>query len=129
MLAATLQPAALCGLGAGLLFGTTGVLIKLANQAVVSPSVVQRALLAFAGMRTVIAVAHRLSTVMSFDRVIVLHDGHVVEDGPPQALVRNAGYFAATWRLQHRMEGMPQQAGAAAPPGVAALARLPDAQL
>ena len=60
-----------------------------------------------------IAVAHRLSTVASFDRVIVLHDGRIVEDGPPQALIRSAGYFAETWRLQHRMEETPEQAGAA----------------
>ena len=46
MLAATMQPAALCGLGAGLLFGATGVLIKLANQALIGPSILQRALLA-----------------------------------------------------------------------------------
>jgi len=50
----------------------------------------------------VIAVAHRLSTVMAFDRVIVLQGGHVVEDGAPAELCRGTGYFAATWRLQNR---------------------------
>jgi len=63
---------------------------------------VQRALLDLAGERTVIAVAHRLSTVMAFDRVIVLQGGHVVEDGAPAELCRGTGYFAATWRLQNR---------------------------
>ncbi|MBV9748476.1 MAG: ABC transporter ATP-binding protein [Acetobacteraceae bacterium] len=63
---------------------------------------VQRALLALAGRRTVLAVAHRLSTVMDFDRVIVLQDGRVVEDGPPYELRRGTGHFAATWRLQQR---------------------------
>ncbi len=57
MLAATMQPAALCGLGAGLLFGVTGVLIKLANHAVESPSLVQRALFA-------LFVTNALQTVM-----------------------------------------------------------------
>ena len=44
LLAATLQPAALCGLGAGLLFAFTSVLIKLGNRSVAAPSVVVRAL-------------------------------------------------------------------------------------
>lgn len=44
LLAATVQPAALCGLGAGLLFAFTTVFIKLANQAVSGPTLVVRAL-------------------------------------------------------------------------------------
>jgi ATP-binding cassette subfamily B protein len=66
---------------------------------------VQRAILALAGGRTVLAVAHRLSTVMGFDRVIVLHDGRIVEDGRPDELRRGTGPFAATWRLQQRAFG------------------------
>ena len=62
---------------------------------------VQRALLALAGGRTVLAVAHRLSTVVDFDRVVVLHEGRVVEDGPPRELLhRGQGHFARVWRLQ-----------------------------
>ena len=64
---------------------------------------VQRALLEWAGSRTVLAVAHRLSTVMEFDRVVVLQDGRVVEDGPPSKLRRGTGLFATTWRLQQRV--------------------------
>lgn len=64
---------------------------------------IQRALLDFAGQRTVIAAAHRLSTIMAFDRVIVLRDGQVVEDGAPADLCRGNGYFATTWRLQNRV--------------------------
>ena len=41
--------------------------------------------------RTVVAVAHRLSTLSSFDRIIVLRDGRIVEDGPPQELRRRGG--------------------------------------
>ena len=66
---------------------------------------VQRALLALAGERTVLAVAHRLSTIMDFDRVVVLQDGQVVEDGPPYELCRGTGQFATTWRLQQRAFG------------------------
>ncbi len=63
---------------------------------------VQRAILSLAGSRTVIAVAHRLSTVMGFDRIIVVRDGRIVEDGEPAALCAAGGYFAANWRLQQR---------------------------
>jgi ATP-binding cassette subfamily B protein len=43
--------------------------------------------------RTVIAVAHRLSTVRHFDRVVVLQAGKVVQDGPPDQLVRQDGLY------------------------------------
>lgn len=63
---------------------------------------VRQALLSLAGQRTIIAVAHRLSTLMDFDRVVSLHNGCVVEDGPPAQLRERDGYFGRTWRLQHR---------------------------
>jgi ATP-binding cassette subfamily B protein len=51
--------------------------------------------------RTVIAVAHRLSTLANFDRVVVLENGRVVEDGHPAALIAKPdGRFAAMWRRQ-----------------------------
>ena len=50
--------------------------------------------------RTVVAVAHRLSTLSSFDRIIVLSDGRIVEDGPPQELRRRGGEFDGLWRMQ-----------------------------
>jgi ATP-binding cassette, subfamily B, bacterial len=43
--------------------------------------------------RTVIAIAHRLSTVRNFDRVVVLQLGEVVQDGPPDLLVRREGFY------------------------------------
>jgi ATP-binding cassette subfamily B protein len=50
--------------------------------------------------RTVIAVAHRLATVASFDRVLVIVNGTVAEDGSPQRLRDSGGLFAKLWRLQ-----------------------------
>lgn len=50
--------------------------------------------------RTVLAVAHRLSTVASFDRIIVLMDGRIMEDGHPVELRRRRGIFDAMWRMQ-----------------------------
>jgi ABC-type multidrug transport system ATPase subunit len=55
--------------------------------------------------RTVLAVAHRLSTLAAFDRIIVLRDGRIVEDGSPSALRRQGGTFDGLWHLQ--AEGVP----------------------
>ena len=43
--------------------------------------------------RTVIAIAHRLSTLRSFDRIVVLQEGRVVQDGAPDHLMRRAGLY------------------------------------
>ena len=43
--------------------------------------------------RTVIAIAHRLSTVRGFDRIVVMRSGRVVQDGPPDLLVRRDGFY------------------------------------
>jgi ATP-binding cassette subfamily B protein len=43
--------------------------------------------------RTVIAIAHRLSTVRNFDRIVVLELGKVVQDGPPDVLLRREGVY------------------------------------
>ncbi len=61
---------------------------------------VQRALAELVRGRTVLAVAHRLSTVASFDRIIVVMNGRIVEDGPPTELRRRRGIFDAMWRMQ-----------------------------
>jgi ATP-binding cassette subfamily B protein len=43
--------------------------------------------------RTVLAIAHRLSTLRNFDRIIVLKGGCILEDGSPSWLVRNQGVY------------------------------------
>ena len=43
--------------------------------------------------RTVIAIAHRLSTVRNFDRILVLEKGRLVQDGSPDALLRGGGVY------------------------------------
>jgi ATP-binding cassette subfamily B protein len=50
--------------------------------------------------RTVISVAHRLSTLKNFDRIIVLDRGEIVEDGSIPELRRRRGVFEGMWRAQ-----------------------------
>jgi ATP-binding cassette subfamily B protein len=61
---------------------------------------IQQAVAELAGGRTVLAVAHRLSSVASFDRILFLKDGRIVEDGSPAELWRRNDQFARMWRLQ-----------------------------
>jgi ATP-binding cassette, subfamily B, bacterial len=61
---------------------------------------IQLALASLMQGRTVLAIAHRLSTLASFDRIIVLKNGGIIEDGPPDVLRANGGPFAEAWQLQ-----------------------------
>jgi ATP-binding cassette subfamily B protein len=61
---------------------------------------IQRALEVLMRGRTVLAIAHRLSTVTRFDRVVVLEHGRIVEDGRPSELRRRGGAFDRMCRLQ-----------------------------
>ena len=45
-------------------------------------------------------MAHRLSTARAADRVIVLDDGRIVEEGSPEALIQRGGRFAALVDLE-----------------------------
>ena len=60
-----------------------------------SERMVQEGLTKLLGHRTSLIIAHRLTTVMIADRVLVVHGGEVVEDGSPQELVAQGGRFAA----------------------------------
>jgi subfamily B ATP-binding cassette protein MsbA len=64
-----------------------------------SEKVVQRALEAIAGNKTVIAVAHRLSTVQDYDRIFVLKDGRLVEEGTHAELMNAAGEYKKLYEL------------------------------
>lgn len=50
--------------------------------------------------KTVIAIAHRLSTIASMDRIVMLDDGHIVEEGTPEELLENNGLYARLWKRQ-----------------------------
>lgn len=63
-----------------------------------SERMVQEGLTKLLGHRTSLIIAHRLTTVMIADRVLVVHGGRVVEDGSPTELVAAGGRFAALYR-------------------------------
>lgn len=50
--------------------------------------------------KTVIAIAHRLSTIARMDRIVVLDQGRIVEEGKPEELIEGEGLFASLWRRQ-----------------------------
>lgn len=61
---------------------------------------VRQALDRLMGERTVIAIAHRLSTLRSFDRIVVLRSGQVCEEGSPQMLLRKKGVYSNLLRRE-----------------------------
>ncbi|WP_332762923.1 ABC transporter ATP-binding protein [Pseudomonas koreensis] len=65
-----------------------------------SEAIIQRALANLMRGRTVLAVAHRLSTIAGFDRVLVLEQGEIVQDGPPDELRLRQGRFRTLWQMQ-----------------------------
>jgi ATP-binding cassette, subfamily B, multidrug efflux pump len=50
--------------------------------------------------KTVLAIAHRLSTIAALDRLIVMDEGRIVEEGSHDALLRRGGLYADLWQRQ-----------------------------
>ena len=67
-----------------------------------SEKVVQKALEHIAGHKTVIAVAHRLSTIQEYDQIYVMHEGHLVEQGTHHELMARAGEYAKLYDLSQK---------------------------
>jgi ATP-binding cassette subfamily B protein len=83
------------GIARGFLKDAPILLLDEATSALDSDSeeAVRQALDRLMGGRTVIAIAHRLSSLRNFDRIVVLQAGRVCEDGPPQVLVQSKGVY------------------------------------
>lgn len=50
--------------------------------------------------RTVLVIAHRLSTISQLDRIIVFHEGKIIEDGSHGELIAQGGHYAKMWNMQ-----------------------------
>jgi len=73
-----------------------------------SEEIIREALARLMRGRTVIAIAHRLSTVRNFDRIVVLQTGRAIQDGPPDQLMRRQGLYREL--VQREMERLARQA-------------------
>jgi ATP-binding cassette, subfamily B, multidrug efflux pump len=63
-------------------------------------AVIQESLYKLMEGKTVIAIAHRLSTIAAMDRLIVLDDGNIVEEGDHKKLLAQKGLYASLWQRQ-----------------------------
>lgn len=50
--------------------------------------------------RTTIIIAHRLSTLLEMDRILVFQEGAIIEDGSHKALMEAQGHYAKMWAMQ-----------------------------
>lgn len=70
-----------------------------------SQAAVTAGLLSLRGHRTMLVIAHQLSTIVEADQIVVLDEGRVVEQGTHQDLVAADGRYAAFWRARVEAEG------------------------
>ena len=66
---------------------------------------IQQAISRLVQGRTVIVIAHRLKTIASADRILVLDQGRIVEEGNHKQLLDLNGLYAKLWNLQMSTEG------------------------
>lgn len=69
-----------------------------------SERIIQKALPEIIGKRTAIVIAHRLSTVAGLDRIIVMQQGKIIEDGTHAQLLKQKGRYYSLWQKQTAQE-------------------------
>ena len=71
-----------------------------ASMDVENESMVQEALSELLRNKTVLVIAHRMRTIAGADKIVVLENGRVAEQGNPEELMKNGGIFSNMARLQ-----------------------------
>lgn len=66
----------------------------------VTERLIQESLKQLMQNKTTIVIAHRLSTLANMDRILVFHQGSIIEDGTQEQLLKNQGHFAKLWAMQ-----------------------------
>ena len=66
-----------------------------------SETMITKAIESLANKRTTLVIAHRLSTILKADRLLVMDDGRIVEEGNHEALLQQDGVYAALFRAQY----------------------------
>jgi ATP-binding cassette subfamily B protein len=61
---------------------------------------IQKSLSQLMRNRTVLVIAHRLSTISQLDRIVVFHEGKIIEDGTHESLLAAGGHYAKMWNMQ-----------------------------
>lgn len=69
-----------------------------------SQAIIQSNMANIAQGRTVITIAHRLSTVRQCNRIIVLHQGQITEQGSHEQLLQNGKHYRKLWQLQQELQ-------------------------
>ncbi len=80
-----------------------------------SSALIQQAIERLQRGKTTLVISHQFTMMESFDQIIVLKDGHIVELGTHQQLVARRGYYYELYRLQ---TGLPPTASLPAPPAI-----------
>lgn len=69
-----------------------------------SEQIIQRAMPEIIGKQTAVVIAHRLSTVAGLDRIIVMHEGKIVEEGKHDQLLQMQGRYYSLWQKQTKSD-------------------------